>query len=794
MKRFISVLFVFILLISIVPVSALAQSYQTLQNFRVSVDGKAFEADGYLGSTDGELYFSPSIIKQLLGEMPTAAAKRNESGFVSLKSACDELHVSYYEYDSVLKAAYIWKDLGDKGLEAARISYYKLGIPSDNPITYKQFFSVLDNTVKIADETKLSAWESEFTQGRNSDRVMTRFEGMLALLNAATLLGSDFSEFNTDWTGLNEKIGEKVWDELNTIQNPYEFIPNHDPYALGGFQKTKYVYGWDDCGVAYRYAFGRSSLISGKTLFDYDEERNSMRPADNMTLTEALNAVVRFLDSRDPQGGYISLSSDEALNYDKTYLTDNLLNKSKALPDISHENLPEWHGFALPDGSFERTDIDTMQWDKDLRNIADWGFNSVRYMLTYQTLFDDNVTKVNLTNLRKLDMIIASAIKYNLHLNLVTFTLPGRWARTDFDTFTSTGSLDLFTNTEEQEQAKAVWALISERYRNIPSASLSFCPLWEAQNKELSSGLPVEPYTIEDVDNVYCGLVGAIRENDPNRYIVYEPSSASNCSQLINESQEIRNDIEDKYSDVLMMSNFCEQPFVYSEMTAVQGQNIDNNNHSMFKPAYPVTVYAAQKRIPSGSPLNLSGALVKGTVIDIYLSKMEGNGTFKITGNGTELYSEDLSDASYNTDYPLSRFYPYAKSDKHISVTLQSDVNNIQISYSGNAFSWSGMDVTLPQEYAVNRWWYMSFYDAKVAGTDWAPPALKSTSRIMISPFNWDKGRNITINSDITYTTDAVYDQSNKQTIENWGEAMKAFSPNLLIRVERAAFDIGSEY
>lgn len=782
------------MLVLIIPIQAQAHAGQTLQKFRVAVDGKAYQASGTIGSQDGELYLPPSVIKQLLGALPTAAVKRNEAGYASLKGACDEIHASYYEYDSVLKAAYIWKDLGDKGMEEARIGYYGLGTPSNHAITYKQFFSILDHAVEIADDTKLAAWESKFALGRNSDKVMTRFEGMMAILNAATLLGPDFSEFNANWTGLNERIGEKVWDELNTIPNPYEFIPNHYPYALGGFQNTTYVYDWDDCGVAYRYAFGRVSLVSGKLLFDYDENRNSMRPADTMTFTEALNATARFLDSREQPDQYISLSSNEALNYDQAYLTDNLLNKSMALPGISDENLPQWHGFVLPGGSYEETDIDTVLWDRNLRKIADWGFNSVRYMLTYQTLFDAHATQVNLANLRKLDMVVASAIKYNLHLNIVTFSLPGRWTKTDFDTYTSTGSLDLFTNTEEQEEAKAVWALIAKRYRNIPSASLSFCPLWEATNTDLSSGLPVDPYTITDVSKVYCDLIGAIRENDPDRFIVYEPTCNNNCPQLINEAQEIRSDIEDQYNDVLMISNFCEQPFVYAEMTAVQGEHIDHNNHSMFKPAYPVTVYAAQQRIPNGSPLNLNGALVAGTVIDIYLSKAEGSGTFKMTADGAELYSETLSDTTYHTDNPLSRFYPYAKSDKHIRVTLPSDTDHLQISYSGDAFSWSGLDVTLPQGYAVNRWWYMSFYDADMAGTEWAPPALKPTSRIMISPFDRMNGRNITIHPDITYTTDEAYDRANKQTVENWGEAMADFSPNLLVRAERACFCIGSEY
>jgi len=79
--------------------------------------------------------------------------------------------------------------------------------------------------------------------------------------------------------------------------------------------------------------------------------------------------------------------------------------------------------------------------DAELRNVANWGFNSARVMLTYQTLFDQDANTVNTAQLRQLDRLVAAAMKYNLHLNIVTFSMPGRWARFDSTTFTSTGDL-----------------------------------------------------------------------------------------------------------------------------------------------------------------------------------------------------------------------------------------------------------------------------------------------------------------------------------------------------------------
>ena len=61
----------------------------------------------------------------------------------------------------------------------------------------------------------------------------------------------------------------------------------------------------------------------------------------------------------------------------------------------------------------------------------------------------------------------------------------------------------------------------------------------------------------------------------------------------------------------------------------------------------------------------------------------------------------------------------------------------------------------------------------------------------MLSPNSYNSGRIITINPDVTYSTHEIFEQSNKQTIENWAKAMSEFSPNLIVRFESAMFGIG---
>lgn len=781
MRRLLALILALTLLFSATPVAAAVN----VKDIRVVVDGKVKTFNAKLSG--GDWYLKPDDIKAALG----VDVKATLDGYVNLRDVARKANISY-EHDGVLNAAYIWKDepyADDASGDFDRA--VSLGLVPANlktntgrQISANEFRTLLSTVVEKLVPGNVSQFEKNVTQ---YNKPLLRGEGFVMGYFAAVCVGAN--TWNNDFDH-KKADGNDFWDESGYQMD--KLFPHiwDGPVKFSGDSDNK----WKDYyTAAFLWSFWHSSPYSGHQVFDYDETAGSMRTKRPLTVSEAVCAAVRIYDSYTDPAKYISLSDAKAIKYDSTIITDKLLKKAKSLPAITKGNLPVWKGFVLSDGGdYNSTDI--VESEKDLRNIANWGFNSVRIMLTYQTLFDKNVNSVNVSNLKKLDTLIAAAIKYNLHIDVLTFSLPGRWTLFDDKAYKTVGSLDLFTNPDRQKEANAVWALLSERYKNIPGATLSFCPIWEAQNHDLSSGLPVTPYTCDDVAKVYCQLIDTIKKYDPDRFVIFEPTPDNSSEYFIKASDTIKNTIQSKYPDALMMANFCENPFVYAEMTAVQGENIDNNNHSMFKPAYPTTIYATQYHIDNGSSLDMNGALVAGTKLDIYLSKVDGTGNFGITADGKTLYSESLSTANYNVEAPLSRYYPYAKSDKLVSVTLNSDVKNLRISYSGNWFEWSGIDVTLPAEYKVKRWWFPSGFDAMLNGADGTrqlAPALKDTSTIMLSPNSYSGGRTITINPDVTYTTPEIFAQSNKQTIENWAKAMSGYSSNLIVRFENAGFDIG---
>ena len=119
----------------------------------------------------------------------------------------------------------------------------------------------------------------------------------MAVLKCALTLGDSFTEFNSDWLPVNDAIGEKVWDEINNIPNPYQYINNDYPYNSGGFTKDKYIYDWDFMSVAYRYAFGECRRRVENRYSTMMSQRNSMRPDDIMSYSEAMRAAIRLYES-----------------------------------------------------------------------------------------------------------------------------------------------------------------------------------------------------------------------------------------------------------------------------------------------------------------------------------------------------------------------------------------------------------------------------------------------------------------------------------------------------------------
>lgn len=617
---------------------------------------------------------------------------------------------------------------------------------------------------------------------KNYKKKLTRGDAVVMSYYAAVAIGAD--EYNYG-------PGKEIWNDRDFMEYSSDLkklcpdIKKKDTSKNKWENELSAAYFWNVWHAATYTEYSQNFIFTGEQVVAYDKINKSMRNKDPFTTEMAVCAVTRLADSVQ-KNKYVSITSSAAVDADKKILSSELLTKANKTEIKKLEDLPRLTGFVL-DGF----DGDTIRHGAyDIHNISKWGFSSVMQDITYETIFSDDLKTVNLTELKKLDELVAASAYYGIHLNLRLTTVPGRTVLRSADGFDVVKSdFDLFVNEEKQKQFEKVWTFFATRYKNVPGAYLSFTPFFEATNPNLSSGLSAPEYTQEDIVNTLDKGIAAIRAVDPDRFILYEATSNTDYESAVRESTLAYQTIEKKYDNTRITYNFADQPYVYSAMTADDGADIDNEGHSMFIADYPVSYYAAKSSFSEESPLTLDGCLPKGTKIDFYLSESFDENELSIDADGTVLFQEKIGAQQYQVRNKISRYCSYAESNKKISVTLGKDTKKLTIASKNGWTKWSGLKVVLPKSYEVKRWYLKSRYDAHLDGTNEYGLSLKKTSSILIGP-NSDIGSHLTICKDVTYKSESIWTQSSKATVNIWGKTIHDFSKNAQIRFERGCFEM----
>lgn len=354
---------------------------------------------------------------------------------------------------------------------------------------------------------------------------------------------------------------------------------------------------------------------------------------------------------------YVPVDSAEAIS---PALSDTALIKTAERRNETLDELPRLTGFVLAnDGYYSiHTIVKTVD---DIRRIADWGFNTVRLRITYETLFNQDGSQIDLTQAERLDELVEACIEADIHLNLLLCTLPGRTKWVDLNDVSSGGETDLFINPERQKEAVSVWATLAARYQDVSGAHLSFTPFWEPDGDLGINSEEGWEHTPQDTCDTLALLIEAVRAQDPERFIFYEPTAHIAAEATIQESSLFYEPLKSRFDNLMISYNFCQNAYVFAEITDIVGEDVDLSNYSMFKPEYPVTNYGVNDTIPDGGELTIDGFLPAGTVIDLYLAYADGQSALTITGDGTELYHEELSSGDYRPGRPLSSFYADCK-------------------------------------------------------------------------------------------------------------------------------------
>lgn len=142
--------------------------------------------------------------------------------------------------------------------------------------------------------------------------------------------------------------------------------------------------------------------------------------------------------------------------------------------------------------------------EEDFRLISELGFNFVRLPMDYRFwIKDQDWERIDESVISEIDKAVTLGRQYKLHVQLCFHRAPG------YTVAKPPEPRDLFTDAEALRVCCRHWAFFARRYKGIPSDDLSF-------------NLFNEPAKIseEAYEKVAVALVGAIRKEDPDRFIV----------------------------------------------------------------------------------------------------------------------------------------------------------------------------------------------------------------------------------------------------------------------------------
>ena len=569
------------------------------------------------------------------------------------------------------------------------------------------------------------------------------------------------------------------WSDISETEYPKEFYWRGEPFN-----------NWQTC---WMWNNSHVSLYSSIEVVAKDKEAVSYHWDNPFTWEDAVRAITRLYDSIEPEIVYVSMDDPRVTSPDSKIITPELIAKAakKEVNDIAE--LPRQIGFFCGEGNGELARPDRFgMTTKEIKEYAEWGFNSLKYVPSWRHLFTNDM-KVNLNVLKSLDEMVAASMEYGIHLYFGLCAVPGfgmYWAENYRDDYIMDTDI---LNPEKRKKACDIWRTLAQRYKDVPSVSLSFCPIQEITALYSPEGFGEgQSFTPDQIFEFVDILVDAIREVSPNRFIFYDAFGQDidvENNELLPYTKQQYKHMSEKYKNTRIVNNLMDGAYMFYEYNTGDG-NIDWAHHSVWVPTYPTTIYAGKSIIHDDHKLVIDGCLPKGTVINFYIADA-ADATMNIAADGNTLYEETIN-GDFNKGYAMAVGEPFRKSDKFVSITLDADAKEVTLSAISGAFDWCGIEVVLPESYAVDKWRKDSQWDVElglIAEEDFHSYLYqKKTSTIQIGATNYDwfdtRGLHITINDNVTFTSDYAYAVSNKELTEQKVKAACEVFPSWSCRFE----------
>lgn len=375
----------------------------------------------------------------------------------------------------------------------------------DAGITFRQYSQMLTNLISIWDKSRLGEWEKTIALAAESDEEMQREDGILATAYAMVLMEKNAPEdfFHLD----SDAVMEQLDNNGDTPTWDYPLFPTWEEIGFAWCNSNYMWGGISTCAVLI-------SRVSGQAIYPYDFEGKSAHLQDPLTREEAICAVLRLAETDpailEPEGIYVQLA--DVGPYDKSIITDELLNADSDLPEVTQEHLPsDWKGTGLSSSKNSGSGAECTDFrETDIKLLADNGFSFARIFFSFSTLrfpdYPEDGRLVNENELRDLDQLIAWGIEYGVHIQIaMSFYLDdGGNDKTD-DSFAA--------NDAEWAMVQDYWTMLARRYAGIPSKYLSFDLCNEVQ--------PGEKDDFSYAKTKLGEMVASIRAADTQRVLLY---------------------------------------------------------------------------------------------------------------------------------------------------------------------------------------------------------------------------------------------------------------------------------
>ena len=510
-------------------------------------------------------------------------------------------------------------------------------------ITYKQFCTMLESVIATIDKSLVVKWEETAEYALKSEKKIMRQEAMLALYYAAEILGVGDTG-NYSWVGAD-----------GALEDPWKYMTFNYP-EFPNWRETPPLNMGDYLTSSYFYCMGRISRYSGKMLFDWDDQIQSMRPADPCTVEEAVKAAQRLMDTVT-----VVTSMENALT---NTVPIEAIEAGKRMPTVSPHDLPKWYGYVNVLG--DHPSVQNWQYysEKSIKQISDIGLNFLRMDYQLKDLFieEDGRYLVNMTTITNLDEIITWCAEYGVHVTLMLHTLPGlivgvpEW---------EAQAPDIFENPEHYRQALEIYDFLSKRYANIPNNLLSYLLLSEPA---------LNYFTYETHAKLVEDLAAVVWKNNPERLIIasapfdFDPQTA------------------DWVEACFTRPNYLLDNSIVQAETFYLSSSLRRSATTALLNGWPYdeAVVVSNMVLAGNPPFTLKGNFAAGTEVTLYINRIintDHNAYLLCTADGKEAGKYPLTGFTEGKDN-CDRVYVHDNGSPSVEFGSNGNYNGLEVTFT----------------------------------------------------------------------------------------------------------------